>query len=318
MDHHLRYCLAVSVCCASLALLVTGCDAEEAFFCNDVTLYPGAKVSPDRDAQAAELMEQLEAIGPEGKIAAYVTGDEPEAVQRHYAEALPDGGWEFVLEVPGAEGGVSIWRQGDRSVQVLTARDRGQTLILLGCGPWLGGDTGPAGQADAEAESPQESQPEVPEDAPSYGLGEPVSFDGGTWTFESVETLDRIPVRFEDEFYAPDNGQYIVISYHFQGDAANNAAGIDQAIYRLVDDQGRSHSIDSDLWNHEISELSGIRDRFDGLFLMWNNPEPKKALLVFDVPTDAQGLELHFLYSEEGQVRTGARVVLGEPTPAVE
>ena len=183
-------------------------------------------------------------------------------------------------------------------------------LLAIGCGSRPGG---------AETEGSQESPPEISDEAaPEYGLNEPVLFQGGSWTFEMVESLQEIPVRFEDEGYTPENGQYIVISYQFRGDAANNAGGVDQAIYRLVDDQGRSYSMDSDLWNHEVSELSGVRGRSGGLMLTWNSRELKDALLVFDVPADAQGLELHLITAEGGQVKTGARVILGEPVAATE
>ncbi|OGO04022.1 MAG: hypothetical protein A2Y73_01395 [Chloroflexi bacterium RBG_13_56_8] len=281
--------------------------------CANIPLYPGAATDELREGQAAELMTQLEAIGPSGEMHVYTTGDSIEDVHSFYREAMDEAGWRLDLEMGSDEGGLYTWQKDDLSAQLVTGKEKGQTVLLVGCGIMLGKgadkakETPEKSKEDADVAEEEESPP------PQYVVGDQVPFRSGTWIFEEPEALDRIPVLFEKEYYTPEMGKYVVVPYTFQGAEENETAGVDSAIYRLVDQQGREYSIDTDLWNYEINSLSMERDRGGGMMLLWSNPEPKEGLLVFDVPSDANTFQMRMIYAENNRIKTGAIIDLGEP-----
>jgi hypothetical protein len=172
------------------------------------------------------------------------------------------------------------------------------SLLAVGCG---GGN----GSEDAGKTSPEGN-------APIYELNQPVPFDGATFTFTKAEKMDTIPVAFEDEEISEaENGAYLVVYFDFQGAAANESAGVDTAIFKLTDASGISYSMDTDLANHEASDLAHEKKLSIPSMLMWNSPETKHSLLVFDVDAGAKGFVLDLIQSTSSGVETLASVNLG-------
>lgn len=176
------------------------------------------------------------------------------------------------------------------------------SVALAGCG---GSSDGNTTGSDASGGGGQTGS------AATYGLGQPVAFGGATFVFTRVEELESIPVLFEDEERTPDNGTYVVVYFDFQGEAGNETAGVDSAIFRLVDASGNAYSMNTDLVNYEVSDLAHAEGLTVPTMLLWNNTEEKGSLLVFDVESGANGLELEMLQSTGDGVKVAASVDLG-------
>ncbi len=165
-------------------------------------------------------------------------------------------------------------------------------LALAGCG-----NSGSSSGAGAAVGSPGGGTGPAPSDgARTYALNQPISFGGGTFTFTGAETFAEVPKRFEKtESYLPENGQYVVVYYSFQGDAANEKAGVDSAIFRLVDSTGESWLMSTDVSNGPASDLTGTKKlNLPGL-QMWSDPDPQSTLVMFDVPKDGGGFSINLV-----------------------
>ena len=94
------------------------------------------------------------------------------------------------------------------------------------------------------------------------------------------------------KFNVPERGKFVVVYYTFEGDIDNVFGLIDTAMFHLRDAQGGDYQIrDMDpMW--DVVEAESL---FDVTWLLWDDPEPFETALVFDVPDDASGFELHFI-----------------------
>lgn len=174
-------------------------------------------------------------------------------------------------------------------------------VLLTGCG----GATETTGNDTQE--NGKSTQPEL-----QYSLMQAVEFSGATFTFTDVEEMDSIPVAFEEGVYTPEKGKYVVVYFTFQGDEGNEVGGIDLAIFKLADRQGNVYYMDTDLANYEANDLALEEDLNIPSMLLWNNPEEKESLLVFDVNPNTDGLSLQLRQQDaSGETVPVATVDLG-------
>lgn len=175
--------------------------------------------------------------------------------------------------------------------------------VAAGCG-------GKSTQTD-KTDSAQEEKPASTE-GKAYDLNEPVPFGGATFTFTDAEFVDSIPVMFEDENYTPGKGKYVVIHFTFSGEEGNEPGGVDLDIFRLKTSTDKEYLMDTDIINHEMSDLASSEKLALPSMLMWSNPEQKSSVLVFDVSSGAEGLKLNMIENAGGgKVETVATVDLG-------
>lgn len=196
-----------------------------------------------------------------------------------------------------------------RSVRVIVAALL--ALTLAGCGS-SGGSSG--GGATAGGSPSTGTSPSTSSGPRTYAMNQPISLGGGMFTFTGAEALAEVPKRFEkNESYLPENGQYVVVYYTFQGNAANAKAGVDSAIFRLMDSTGTSWTMSTDVSNKPASDLAGTKKLDIPGLQMWSNPDPKSTLVMFDVRGDVGGFSINLVKrAADGQsVVTEATVPLG-------
>lgn len=166
--------------------------------------------------------------------------------------------------------------------------------------------------AQTDKDNSGKDEKTVSTEGKAYDLNEPVPFGGATFTFTNAEFVDSVAKLFEDEAYTPEEGKYAVIHFNFSGKEGNEPGGVDLAIFRLKDSSGKEYAMDTDLINHEVSDLASSEKLSQPGMLMWTNPEQKSSVLVFDVDSGAEELKLNMIQSAgSGKVNTVATVDLG-------
>lgn len=97
-------------------------------------------------------------------------------------------------------------------------------LAILGCLalliPSCGGAPSTETTASPTPSSPATSKPTptktpeiVTEGARRFSLGQPFEYSNATFTFKGAETMEKIPVYLEENFYTPKNGKYLWFTF---------------------------------------------------------------------------------------------------------
>jgi len=180
-------------------------------------------------------------------------------------------------------------------------------FLLLAAVVGCGGN----GKEQESDKSTKSDQKPISTEGKPYELNQPVSFGGATFTFTGAETMDSIPKMFNEGASTPDNGKYVVVYFTFKGKDSNDTGGVDMAVFRLKDSSGKEFAMDSDLVNYEASDLAQNKQLALPNMLMWQNPEEKSSVLVFDVDSAAEGFKLNMIQSTDGGVKTVATIDLG-------
>jgi len=162
-----------------------------------------------------------------------------------------------------------------------------------------GGATPTATATHTPTHTPTPKPTKTPASSPIiYGMGQSIPFGGGTFVITSARKASNIAVTAfgETTTYTPDNGMYVIVYLTFQGNSNNEQAGVDAEILRLEDSKGNVYLFNADLNNYETNDLALFAEHKDLLSMqLWNNPEVKDLLQVFDVNGDATGIKLDFI-----------------------
>ena len=173
-------------------------------------------------------------------------------------------------------------------------------LTLAGCGD--GGEGGTSGGGGTGGGSGR-----------TYSFDQPIGFEGGTFTFTKADSYTQVDKVFEDnQFHTPVNGAYVTVYYTFQGNASNEAAGVDGAIFQLRDSAGRAWTMDAATSNGPASDLARIMKLAIPGMQTWNDPDPESTVVMLDVPVDAYDFTINLVQAgSDGKVVTEATVPLG-------
>jgi hypothetical protein len=159
-------------------------------------------------------------------------------------------------------------------------------LALAGCGDGKSMDTTPG--AGKTTVGPSTTTGVSSESVNSYKVGETFVVNGLTFTVEKVESLKKIRNTFGGSSYVPANGQFLAVTYRFNGLSTAETAGYDTAAIKIQDNDNQYYD---DLSGEDIlTDLAMQRDIQMLSFATINDTQEKVFISLYDVPAGVEKL----------------------------